>query len=57
VLVILITTTLVVLGVGRTIAIALADSGREELGYPIAVSGILSSSDVEFTIWTTAMAI
>jgi len=26
-------TTLVVLGVGRTIAIALADSGREELFY------------------------
>jgi hypothetical protein len=48
-------TTLVVLGVGRTIAIALADSGREEhLSTSIAVSGSLNSTDVDFSNWTFA---
>jgi len=41
------------LGVGRTIAIALADSGREEhLSTSIAVSGSQNSTDVDFSIWT-----
>jgi len=43
------TTTLVVLGVGRTIAIALADSGREEhLSTSIAASGSQNSTEVDF---------
>ena len=41
------------MGVGRTIAIALADSGREEhLSTSIAVSGSQNSTDVDFSIWT-----
>jgi hypothetical protein len=44
------------LGVGRTIAIALADSGREEhLSTSIAVSGSLNSTDVDFSILTMAI--
>lgn len=40
------------MGVGRTIAIALADSGREEhLSTSIAVSGSQNSTDVDFEIW------
>ena len=41
------------MGVGRTIAIALADSGREEhLSTSIAVSGSQISTDVDFSIRT-----
>jgi len=44
------------LGVGRTIAIALADSGREEhLSTSIAVSGSLNSTDVDFSILKLAI--